>query len=395
MKKRICILAFAPIARDARVLRQIEYLSPHYDLTVIGQGEPHPDFPQVDWRMLPPDPPTSILERGLTAAGVAVGGIFPILYDFWYQSHPLFQQMLYIARQIDADAFHANDWETLPLALRAAQSIQPTPVPVVFDAHEFAPLQFEDDPRWRQISTPRITYLLRRYAPRAAASMTVCAPIAGRYTAEFGFAPIVVMNAPKPIDLPIRAVDPNTVRLVYHGVVNRSRAIDRLIEAFALTERRFQLHLYLITDAGYLGQLQLLAEQHAAGRVHFHQPVPVAQLVREIAQYDIGWVFIMPNNYNNYNVLPNKFFDCIHARLALAIGPNPAMAAVIDAYPFGVVAPSFDAADMAATLNALTPDDITRMKRAADAAAHILNADVEMAKVVRIYQDLFAADAAP
>jgi hypothetical protein len=40
MKSRptICIISFSPIARDARVLRQIDYLAPHYDLAVLGHG---------------------------------------------------------------------------------------------------------------------------------------------------------------------------------------------------------------------------------------------------------------------------------------------------------------------------------------------------------------------
>src|SRR6202011_3239782 len=37
-RKSICLLSFSLIRRDARVLRQIEYLSKHYQVTVIGYG---------------------------------------------------------------------------------------------------------------------------------------------------------------------------------------------------------------------------------------------------------------------------------------------------------------------------------------------------------------------
>jgi hypothetical protein len=55
MRKSICIIALSPIAKDARVLRQIRYLSPLFDLTVIGYGPPHPEFadsPAIRWVQL-------------------------------------------------------------------------------------------------------------------------------------------------------------------------------------------------------------------------------------------------------------------------------------------------------------------------------------------------------
>lgn len=51
-KKSICIISFSPIYRDARVLRQIKYLSPFFDLNIIGYGHSHPSWlnmPNVKW----------------------------------------------------------------------------------------------------------------------------------------------------------------------------------------------------------------------------------------------------------------------------------------------------------------------------------------------------------
>lgn len=39
MRKLMCILSSSSIARDARVLRQIEYLLPHYQVTAVVYGE--------------------------------------------------------------------------------------------------------------------------------------------------------------------------------------------------------------------------------------------------------------------------------------------------------------------------------------------------------------------
>lgn len=54
----ICIISFSPIARDARVLRQIDHLTPHYDLVVLGYGAPPKRWRNADSvRWFSVDPP--------------------------------------------------------------------------------------------------------------------------------------------------------------------------------------------------------------------------------------------------------------------------------------------------------------------------------------------------
>ena len=64
------------------------------------------------------------------------------------------------------------------------------------------------------------------------------------------------------------------------------------------------------------------------------------------------------------------------------------MARLVHEHSFGVVAGSFDAADLAARIRELEPADILRMKERADAASRVLNAEqaraVFLAEVERI-----------
>jgi glycosyltransferase involved in cell wall biosynthesis len=89
--------------------------------------------------------------------------------------------------------------------------------------------------------------------------------------------------------------------------------------------------------------------------------------------------------------LPNKFFEFIMAGLAVAIGPSPAMAAIVNRYDLGVVADTFDPRALADRLNALTAADIDAMKHRSLAAARDLNAENEMRKLHDIYARLLAS----
>src|SRR5207237_328199 len=111
-------------------LKQIDYLSRHYDLTVIGWGEPDPGW-RVDWR--------PIARPGLRSKVVrlfwsVLGLIAPLCYLAWYWSAAAHRQALRHAIASGADAFHANDLITLPVAVEAACR---TGGKVVFHMHEY------------------------------------------------------------------------------------------------------------------------------------------------------------------------------------------------------------------------------------------------------------------
>ena len=72
------------------------------------------------------------------------------------------------------------------------------------------------------------------------------------------------------------------------------------------------------------------------------------------------------------------------------VGRSPAMVEVVRRFGVGVVAPSFTPHDVAATLDRLTVDQVEAMRTAALHAARTLNADVEMHKIVDLYDGLWA-----
>src|SRR5438046_6660714 len=140
-KKKVCIISFSPIARDARVLRQIQYLSKRYYVTAIGQGNADPLWPEtVTWirvltvrreRFL-----RRILSRSSGLALLLAGKVLPSAYLRWYWRQSLMKDALAKAIASGCQAFHANDWNTLPIAAEAAKALGAR---LVFDDHEYAP----------------------------------------------------------------------------------------------------------------------------------------------------------------------------------------------------------------------------------------------------------------
>lgn len=386
----IAVLAFSPIARDARVLRQVTYLSRYYNVHVLG-------FVDNTWipgatRVWPlPHPP-----RWWRALGAALflppGRIWPAgFYEAWYWTRPEHRAAYQALLSIRPDVIHANDVQAIPVAFRAAAQ---TGAQVIVDLHEYAPLELEDGRLWRFFVKPRAEYYLRRWMPQAAAAITVNDTLAERYAREWAFTPIVVRNAPALTpEVGFRATEPARIHLVHHGGTLRRRRTELMIEAIAQADSRYHLHFILVGDPVYIEELREQAQALAPTRIHFHPPVPATEVVTRIAQYDVGFYILPPAGYNEAAALPNKFFDFVNAGLAVCTGPSMEMARLSEQYGFGIVAPSFDPAAVAQTLNRLTAEDIDRMKRNALAARRSLNADVEMGKLLAVYERLLAEKA--
>ena len=88
--------------------------------------------------------------------------------------------------------------------------------------------------------------------------------------------------------------------------------------------------------------------------------------------YDAGIYLLPPNNFNNRYSLPNKFFEFVQARLAIAIGPSPEMAAEVRRYDMGIVADDFTPVSFARAITGLDRQRIAHLKAQADVAARAL-----------------------
>jgi hypothetical protein len=132
-------------------------------------------------------------------------------------------------------------------------------------------------------------------------------------------------------------------------------------------------------------ELMRLAQQLAPGRIFFRRPVPALDIVRAVADYDLGLCVIQPRTFNTLMMLPNKLFEYIQAGLPVCIGPSPAMIDLVRSRHVGVVTPGFSSEDIARTLDGLTNENLAAMRSAAQRAARTLNADVEMGKIVDLY----------
>lgn len=285
---------------------------------------------------------------------------------------------------LDFDLLLANDVFSLPIALRLASGR-----PVMLDAHEYSPKEFEDKFWWRLTLGKFYDYVCRTYLPRAASMTTVCQGIADEYARVYGVSCHVVLNAPYRQSLRPSALVEGKVRVIHHGAALRSRHLEAMIDMMSFLDERFTLDFMLVeNDAPYLLELKELAKRDK--RIRFRTPVPMPLIAKTVNEYDIGVYLMPPINFNHRHALPNKFFEFIQGGIATAIGPSQEMARLAKKHRFGVVSDTFDPRELASILNKLSMAELWNLKVNAAKAADVLcfetNAQIIESEVKRIIQ---------
>ena len=162
--------------------------------------------------------------------------------------------------------------------------------------------------------------------------------------------------------------------MIHHGAASPPREIERMIAAMRHLDERFELDFLLVPGSkDYISRLEEMARPDP--RIRFLPPVPMRELVRFSSAYDIGVFLVPPTTFNLRHTLPNKFFEFIQARLAVAVGPSPEMARIVEQTGCGVVAADFTPEALAAALTELDHAQINRMKQNSDRIARQMSAE--------------------
>lgn len=259
----------------------------------------------------------------------------------------------------------------LALAIRKARRDQDKPCPVILDAREYYPRQFEQRFLWRSVLGGINRYVCRKYFPQLDHIFTVSPGLAQGYKEEYGLHCDLLPSYPYYQQITPAPVHDGPLRCIHHGGASPGRKLEAMIEAFRMLEGVATLDIMLVSNnPAYYDSLRQRGK--SATNIFFRDPVPMMEIVNYIKRYDMG-IFLLPDNtFNHRHCLPNKFFEYIQARLGLVISPLPDMSAILRQHDLGVITEDFTPQALASAIRSLTPESIARFKSNAHSVAQSL-----------------------
>lgn len=366
--KTMLIISFSDLKRDPRVYKQIKHFSKKLKVTTAGyKNSEVPGIAHIQIESLKFDLVSKLKYLFFT---------FTFQYKKALFLMPNIRQALVKLSGTNFNYIIANDSYTWPVAFEIKQQAV-----IICDAHEYAPKEFEDKLKWRLLFQKLNYFICKTYLPMANLVLTVGEKIAEEYVKDFGIMkPTVIMNTPTYNRISPSATADDKIRMIHHGNAIRSRKLENMIEIMQHLDSRFELNLMLIeSDSGYLVELKHLATK-SRSKINFLQPVAMRDIVEYISQFDVGLYLLEPSSFNNKFALPNKIFEFIQSRLAIAIAPSPEMAYLVQKYDLGWVAKTFSPKDLAALLNSTDATELAKFKTNATKAAEILCYEQEILK---------------
>jgi len=237
--------------------------------------------------------------------------------------------------EINPDIIHANDGDTLGLALRAKKraAAKGHTIAVLYDAHEYLQGVHRKHPVWQSA----MTLLERTSIRRVDAVMTVSETIAGMLESDYALAqrPTVVLNAPRRIQPKIDdelktirtkiGLAPETPLHIYVGAAAPQRGLDAMIDALVKAEGH-HVGLVVNPNSPYVKKLQERATSlGVVDRLHIHPYVPEWYVSTFSSDATSGVIPIL--HYPNHEIsLVTKYFEYLHARIPIIVSDVKTMA---------------------------------------------------------------------
>lgn len=337
----------------------------------------------------------SFLRRLYRAKDVALVYLNPHHAEktFW-TLNDRFRPLHALAAKEHVDIWLANDWTAMPIARQLAAE---QGVPYAYDTHELAVDEYAQRLIWRLTQQPVIAAIEKEGIAGAAVTSCVSQGIADRLHALYALPekPLLIRNMPR-YEAHLFRPSGERIAVLYHGVVNESRGLEACIDSVSLWRPEFHLTIRGPGPAAYIDRLAARIRAAALEeRVTLAPAVPMVDLVKEAAEFDIGLFALPGHSAQNIHVLPNKFFEYAMAGLALCVSDLPEMTAMLRQHELGRSIPQATPQAIAVAINSLTRADIDACKRRALEAAKLLNWEAESDRLfAAIERVLLSADRA-
>lgn len=368
---RILILSSSNLEKDPRILRQIKAWKSAHQITTCGLSPSNikgiNEFPIL----FSPSKRQPIFTRGINFLKMVTGQ-----YDRITWNNSVYNQL----SNYEYDIIVVNDPREMGLAVKLKKT-QKIKTKIYFDLHEYF---IEVDKN--VIINKMFSSLTDKYQDHADILTTVNDEIAKLYEKRYNRKVSVVTNAGPMYNLSPSSIDENKISMVHHGVLNRGRKLEVMIDMMQYLKGYSLTFYFTGNDLKYKAELQELASKHES--VKILPPIAYDKIVPTLNSYDIGLYIMHPSTTNEKMALPNKVFEFTQARLALAVSKNPEIKRLVDRFQNGVVSADYTAKAMADEILKLDKKAISKMKQQSNDAAKILNDGVSSKRLVEIVNEL-------
>jgi glycosyltransferase involved in cell wall biosynthesis len=310
-RKKIIVSAFSNLNTDQRIEKVCKTMyEKGYEIELIGNtwGE--------DEKLSRPYPVSKIkmISKSLKTA----------YFEFNWKLYKA------IKKRADRETIlYANDLDALLPNYLIAKKYQ---IPLIFDSHEI----FSEMPAIQgKMSQKLWRYVEKSILPNLRFMITASSGYAGWFKKRYGIQATVVQNAPQKLNFSVEISENNPKIILYQGVINPFRGIDKAI----LAMHHLENVIFKIAGDGPRKKEyeELVVKESLQDKVLFLGKLLPEDLRKVTLTADCGMSIEENGGKSYYYSLPNKVLDCIQARVPLILSDLPEMRHIKNQFTIGEI----------------------------------------------------------
>lgn len=256
-----------------------------------------------------------------------------------------------------------HDWEPLPLIPEKLASI------IYLDCHEYSldePHPFFIKPFMDRYKS----WLIAKHFKKEMKIAAVSKPIADAYENLLNKNVSVITNRHKLQNVDAQMVGDEIIRIAYSGKAGYRRGILRMFLLSLFLIGKAEIHLFLANESELLMRLYRALSFLNPGFV-LHSPLERADLVRELAKFDMG-IFISSSKTLNVQMSrPNKLYEYVAAALPSLSSAELELTSVMEEHSSGISLKK-DFISQLMTIRSLNKKEIREMRKNVEDNRHEL-----------------------
>ncbi len=273
---------------------------------------------------------------------------------------------------------HANDLDALLPNYFVARQLQ---IPLVFDSHEI----FSEMPAVQgKMSQKLWRYLEKSVIPDIRFMITASRSYAHWFKNKYGIDAVVVQNAPKRSTKIPEIPDNHPKILLYQGVINPFRGIDKAI----LAMHHLDDVLFKIAGDGPKKKEyeELVTCENLQDRVHFLGKLLPEDLRKITLTADCGMSIEENGGASYFYSLPNKVLDCIQARVPLILSGLPELQNIRQQFDIGEIIRDHQPENIAEAVKTVIGRGRKNYLPELEKAAHVLCWENEEVRLLNVFE---------
>jgi glycosyltransferase involved in cell wall biosynthesis len=273
---------------------------------------------------------------------------------------------------------HANDLDALLPNYLISKKLN---IPLIFDSHEI----FSEMPAIQgKMSQKLWRYLQKSVVPNIKFMITASSGYANWFKNQYGVDPVVVQNAPRKLDFTIEIPENNPRILLYQGVINPFRGIDKAI----LAMKHLDNVIFKIAGDGPKKKEyeELIIKENLQNKVEFLGKLLPEDLRKITLTADCGMSIEENGGESYFYSLPNKVLDCIQARVPLILSSLPEMQNIKNQFDVGEIIKDHQPLNIAESVNLILNKGRKNYQPELEKAANILCWENEEVKLLQVFE---------